>query len=168
MNVRTWVGLAAAVALSEGAGIIGALFTAGGVGSAWYAGLVMPALALPSWVFGPVWFALYALMGIALWLVWREGNTAPAAKRRALWLFALQLALNAFWPALFFGSPELTVYGVNHIGLAFIEIVVLWLAVVVTIVAFTRILRLAAWLLAPYLLWVSFAAYLNWAIWMLN
>jgi tryptophan-rich sensory protein len=125
----------------------------------WFPTLVKPAFNPPSWVFGPVWTVLYVLMGVAAFLVWKKG-TETEGVRAALTLFAVQLALNGLWSILFFGmqSP----------GLAFMEIIVLWLAIAATIGTFWRVTQPAAWLLLPYLAWVSFAAVLNGSIWMLN
>ena len=125
---------------------------------AWYAALVKPAWNPPGWVFGPVWTTLYLLMGTAAWLVRRRGGWG--AQRRPLRWFAAQLALNALWTPLFFGF--------HRIDLALLEIVVLWAAIVATIVAFARTSRAAAWLLAPYLAWVSFATFLTFTLWRLN
>lgn len=140
-------------------------FIAAGIGGAasvqagpFYGQLVRPDWAPPGSIFGPVWTALYTLMGIAAWLVWRVGGFRAA--RPALTLFLVQLALNALWSWLFFGW---------HRGaLAFADILVLWAAIVATMVAFWRIRPLAGALLIPYLLWVSFAAALNYAVWQLN
>ncbi len=125
---------------------------------AWYAGLNKPAWNPPGWIFGPVWTALYTLMAVSAWLVWRDGGFR--SRRRPLGLFVTQLALNAAWTVLFFGlhSP----------GIAFAEIVALWLAIAATLATFWPLNRPAAWLLAPYLAWVSFAAALNFALWRLN
>ena len=123
-----------------------------------YSQLVRPDWAPPPSIFGPVWTVLYALMGIAAWLVWRVGGFRAA--RSALTLFLLQLALNALWSWLFFGW---------HRGaLAFAEILLLWGLIVATLIAFWRIRPLAGALLIPYLLWVSFAAALNYSVWQLN
>ncbi len=154
--------LAVAVVLSELAGLAGSVFTASAI-PVWYAGLIKPAFNPPSWIFGPVWTLLYALMGIAAFLVWDRGRTRPALRRMAraaLVIFIMQLALNVAWSAIFFGAH-------SPAG-AFADIVLLWFAILWTIIAFARISRPAAYLLVPYLLWVSFAAYLNYAIWMLN
>lgn len=140
-------------------------FVAAAIGSAasieagpFYGELVRPDWAPPARLFGPVWTALYALMAIAAWLVWREGGVAR--NRTALTLFVVQLALNALWSWLFFGW--------QMGGAAFAEILVLWVAIVATLVAFWRVKPLAGALLLPYLAWVSFAAVLNWSIWQLN
>ncbi|HET9641370.1 MAG TPA: TspO/MBR family protein [Candidatus Paceibacterota bacterium] len=151
--------LIAAVALSELAGVIGALFTTPAIGT-WYATLARPDFSPPSFVFAPVWTTLYALMGIAAFLVWQKRDAAPLARRNAVILFFIQLVLNTLWSILFFG--------LHNPGLAFAEIALLWLAIAATINAFARVSRTAAWLLAPYLLWVTFASYLNYAIWTLN
>ena len=158
MILRNFWKLAAAIAVCEAAGIIGALVTAPAVAS-WYPTLVHPSYAPPPFVFGPVWTALYALMGVAAFLVWRKGF-AHAGVKTALGLFAVQLALNVLWSVLFFGlrSP----------AAALAEIVVLWAAIAYTMHAFARVSRAAAWLLAPYLAWVSFAALLTYGFWSLN
>lgn len=123
-----------------------------------YGSIVQPGWAPPAAVFGPVWTLLYAMMGIAAWLVWRVEGFAGA--RTALVLFLIQLALNALWSWLFFGW---------HQGaLAFVDIGLLWLLIVATVTAFWRVRPIAGALLIPYLLWVSFAAILNAAVWQLN
>ena len=123
-----------------------------------YAQLVRPAWAPPSWIFGPVWTVLYALMGIAAWLVWRVSDSR--AVRSAIALFLLQLTLNALWSWLFFRW---------HQGaLAFADILLLGVSIVGTIIAFWKIRRLAGALLIPYLLWVIFASALNYSVWQLN
>ena len=147
-----------AIAVSQSVGLIGSLFTASSVTS-WYTGIAKPALNPPSWVFGPVWITLFTLMGIAAFLVWKKGWKQRSV-RIALSVFLGQLVLNTLWSILFFGlqSP----------GSALVEIVVLWMAITATIIVFSRISKGAAWLLVPYLLWVSFATYLNYCIWLLN
>lgn len=158
MHLKDWFVLAGFIVLAEGAGIIGSIFTAPSI-QGWYATLMRPELAPPNWLFAPVWTTLFFLMGIAAFLVWRKGWHRTEVKL-ALGIFGVQLVLNTLWSILFFGlrSP----------GAAFIEIIFLWLAIVATIVAFARVARPAAWLLAPYIAWVSFAAYLNYMIWTLN
>lgn len=150
--------LIVAIIISELAGIIGSLFTAPSI-AGWYATLTKPALNPPSWIFGPVWTTLFALMGIAAFLVWKKGLDRKDV-RIALSIFIGQLALNMLWSIIFFGSqsPEA----------AFVEIIFLWLAILATITVFAKISKPAAWLLLPYILWVSFAAYLNYSIWILN
>lgn len=147
------------IIISEIVGAIGSIFTTPSISSGWYATLNRPEIAPPNWVFGPVWTTLFALMGIALFLIWKK-ETDRQSKRKALTWFTLQFALNILWSALFFGlqSP----------GAAFVEIIFLWLSILVTIVLFSRLSKVAAWLLVPYILWVSFAAYLNFMFWSLN
>jgi benzodiazapine receptor len=135
---------------------LGSLFTMASLGS-WYVGLAKPSWNPPSWLFGPVWTVLYAMMAVAGWLVWRRGG---AASQLALRWFAIQLALNVGWSAVFFG--------LQLPGRAFVEILVLWLAIAATLVASWKVSRAAGILLAPYILWVSFAAILNFTIWRLN
>jgi len=125
---------------------------------AFYTELVQPPWAPPGSWFGPVWSVLYLLMGISAWLVWRRGGFAQ--QRVPLALFLVQLAFNALWTWLFFGWQQ----G----ALAFIEILLLWCLILATLIAFWRVRALAAVLLVPYLLWVSFAAALNYSIWQLN
>ena len=125
---------------------------------AFYGQLSQPAWSPPGWLFGPVWTTLFTLMGIAAWLVWRSGGFA--AQRWPLAMFAVQLALNALWSWLFFAWK----LG----GLAFVEVLLLWLGIAATLALFWRVNRLAAVLLLPYLLWVSFAAVLNFTLWQLN
>ena len=124
----------------------------------WFAALKKPSWNPPGWVFGPVWTALYAMMAAAAWLVWQRGGWKE--QRKPLLIFLAQLALNALWTPLFFG--------LHRPGVAFAEIVLLWLAIVATLVAFRPVNRTAAWLLVPYLAWVSFAAVLNGTLWRLN
>ncbi|MGW0486285.1 TspO/MBR family protein [Nonomuraea sp. NPDC003214] len=120
-----------------------------------YLALAKPGWAPPAWLFGPVWTLLYGMIAVAGWMVWRVRGWTPA-----LGVYAVQLVLNAAWTPLFFAAGQY--------GLAFGGIVLLWLAIIVNIVAFWRLRRSAALLLMPYLLWVSFAAALNAAIWQLN
>jgi translocator protein len=133
---------------------LGGLFMPG----EWYASLKKPTWNPPNWIFGPVWTALYTIMAVAAWLVWRRGGWA--AQRRSLLLFLTQLALNATWTPLFFG--------LHRPGLAFAEILLLWLAIAATLAAFCFLSRAAVWLLVPYLAWVSLAAVLNLSLWRLN
>ena len=123
-----------------------------------YAGLVKPSWTPPNWVFGPVWSALYLMMAVAVWLIWRWGGSAKAAI--PLTLFLVQLALNAPWSILFFG--------LRLPGLAFAEIVLLWFAILVTLVMFWQLNPIAGFLLVPYILWTTFAGALNLALWQLN
>lgn len=158
MSRSTLVKIAIAVVVCELAAVVGSLFTVPSVGS-WFASLVRAPLAPPNWLFGPVWTTLYLMMGVAAGLVWSHGLKKREVKI-ALGIFAGQLLLNVLWSAIFFGLHKL--------GVAFAEILTLWVAIVATILAFRKISRPASWLLYPYLAWVSFASYLNFAIWWLN
>lgn len=123
-----------------------------------YGRLRQPSWAPPSWLFGPVWTTLYALMAVAAWLVWRSGPLS--ATRRALGFYVAQLVLNAAWTPLFFG--------LGWRGIAFVDITILWAILVITVVLFFRRSAVAGWLLVPYLLWTTFALCLNFAVWQLN
>ena len=134
-----------------------ALGSAAGPGE-WYARLAKPSWNPPGWLFAPVWTALYAMMAIAVWMIWRRGGWR--AQRVSLGLFLTQLVLNALWTPLFFG--------LHRPDLALVDIIALWFAIVATIMAFARVHRGAAALLVPYLAWVSFATLLNFTLWRLN
>lgn len=140
------------------AGGLSGFFTATGVDS-WYQTIEKPSWNPPNWIFGPVWTALYVMMGISLYLVWKS-NVEQNQKNKAIALFTVQLVLNFFWSLIFFTmqSP----------GWALIEIVLLWLFILLTIFAFAKSSKVAAWLLVPYISWVSFASILNYTIWQLN
>jgi translocator protein len=156
-SAGTWLVLAAFLAASFVVAAVGGMFTAAAMPE-WYMTLAKPAFNPPSWIFGPVWTALYIMMAVAAWLVWKASGFRGAAA--ALTVYGVQLGLNLAWSGIFFAlrSP----------GWALVEIVVLWLAILATAVLFFRHSRAAGWLLMPYLLWVSFAAVLNGAIWRLN
>lgn len=139
-------------------GGLSGFFTVTGVES-WYQTINKPSWNPPNWIFGPVWTALYIMMGVALFLVWKSSGNANT-KKLALLLFAAQMLLNFFWSFIFFSLQQP--------GWAFAEIVVLWLLILATIFAFARLNNMAAWLLVPYISWVSFAAILNFTIWQLN
>jgi translocator protein len=156
-RTRQVAGLLVWVAICLGAAGLGAWATTPEI-DGWYRTLRKPEWNPPDAVFGPVWTTLYIMMAVAAWLVWRQQGLYAA--RRPLGLFALQLALNVAWSWIFFGS--------HQVGLAALEIVVLWMAIAATIISFLRRSRPAGWLLVPYLAWVSFATVLNWTIWSLN
>lgn len=146
------------IVLPQVAGGIGSLFTMTSV-TTWYVGLNKASFNPPGWIFGPVWTALYLMMGIALFLIWREGLQRQDI-RRAVALFGIQLALNLLWSFMFFY--------LKMPFAAFVEIILLWISILITILAFIRISKWAGILLIPYLLWVSFASILNFYLWRLN
>ena len=143
------------IIICEAVGALGAIFTTPEIGG-WYKTLRKPIINPPNWIFGPVWTVLFVLMGISLYIIWAKGGK----NIKAVSVFGLQLALNLFWSILFFyfKSP----------GMAFVEIIFLWLAILWTIVEFYKLSRTAAFILLPYIIWVSFAALLNYSILMLN
>jgi translocator protein len=160
-NARpNWLALLAFIALALAAGGIGVFFSPArsAAGAAWYASLAKPPWILPANWFGPVWTALYVLMGSAAWLISRERYHRK--RGAALAAYGVQLALNALWAPLFFG--------LQNIGAGLFDIVALWLAIIWTLREFFAVRPPAAWLLAPYLVWVSFATALNFSIWHLN
>lgn len=137
----------------------GAMFTTEDSITNWYAQLQRPKFTPPDWIFGPVWTALYLSMAISAFLIWRKGLDYPNVKQALGW-FLIQLILNAVWTPLFFGF--------HLVLLAFIEIILLWLAIIATLIAFKRVSLPACILLIPYIIWVGFAAVLNGSIWYLN
>jgi tryptophan-rich sensory protein len=151
------IGLIVSIAICFAAAGLGSLATTPKIPN-WYADLAKPSWNPPAWIFGPVWTTLYLFMAIAAWLVWRQGGFRNA--RGPLLLFGVQLVLNTLWSFLFFG--------LQNPGAAAIEIVVLWVAILATLLAFAKRSTTAASLLAPYLAWVSFAAVLNFTIWRMN
>jgi len=150
--------LVTSLVVSQCAGLIGSAFTTPAIPN-WYAALQKPPFTPPNWLFAPAWITLYLLMGIAAFLVWRVGLDDRRV-RVALMIFLIQLVLNALWSVAFFGLQS-PLYG-------FIVIILLWLTILLTILSFARISSAAAWLLVPYILWVSFASALNISIWVLN
>ena len=169
------------IAVCQSAGFIGSIFTMPRI-EIWYASINKPSFTPPGWFIGAVWTILFFLMGISLYLVWDKGWKPKISKKdermkywnrfsEKLWkgtwreenavlIFILQLILNILWSVLFFGlkSP----------GLAFFELLMLWWAILYTIANFYRISKLASYLLIPYILWVSFAGFLNFVIWRMN
>jgi benzodiazapine receptor len=154
----SWTKLLVSLAACQLAGFLGSIFTRSAIAS-WYAQLQKPSFAPPNWLFAPMWISLYLLMAVAAYLVWQKG-LGSSGVRAALGVFLVQLLLNALWSPVFFGlrSPLA--------GAAII--VVLWLAILATIIAFAKISPPAAWLLVPYILWVSLATALNISIYFLN
>jgi benzodiazapine receptor len=153
-HARKILGLVGWLLACFAAASMGGFFTPG----EWYVGLEKPSWNPPTWVFGPVWTALYTMMAVAAWLVWKRGGFA--IQRKPLMLFLVQLFLNAAWTPFFFG--------LHWPGGALVVIILLWLAIAATLIVFWSVSRPAAWLLVPYLVWVSFASVLNGALWRLN
>lgn len=153
-----WVKVLICVLVIPALGAVGGIVTSSNI-AGWYEGLQKPAGTPPNWVFGPVWTLLYVLIGISLALIWDRAPSGPA-KNRALVIFAAQMVLNLVWTPVFFGA---------HLVLAALVIIaLLWFAILMTILAFRKLDRTAAWLLVPYLIWVSYASYLNAGILWLN
>lgn len=150
--------LVVSIIIAEAIGIIGSFFTTPSI-PIWYEFLIKPSFNPPSWIFAPVWTTLFLLMGIAAYFVWIQGWENKDVKI-ALTVYGTQLALNLLWSILFFGlqSPFS----------GFLEIILLWIAIALTIITFYKISKKAAYLMIPYILWVSFAAILNFTIWQLN
>ncbi len=147
-----------AVVVCFGIGSLSGIATSNGL-SEWYATIRKPSFNPPNWLFAPVWTVLYTMMGVAAALVWHKGLETQGVKV-ALIVFAIQLILNALWSILFFGM--------QNPALAFFEILVLWFSILVCIFSFMKVHKTAGYLLIPYILWVSFAAFLNFTIWQLN
>lgn len=150
--------IVAAVGVCLLAGAVGGFFTSPAI-PGWYAALQKPAFNPPNWIFGPVWTTLYVMMGIAAFLAWDKGWRRPGV-RPALAVFAAQLALNVLWSALFFGA--------RLPAAALVDIIALWLAIIASILLLGRVSKAAAYLMVPYLAWVTFATALNVAIVALN
>ena len=157
MNKSQVFKLIASLTLPLGLGAIAGLFTAEAVPE-WYETLNRPSFNPPNWLFGPVWSTLYLLMGISLFLIWKQ--SASKVRNMAIFIFLLQQALNFGWSFIFFYF--------NMIGFALIEIILLWISIVIMLVLFYKIKPAAAYINIPYLLWVSFAALLNASYYFLN
>ncbi len=157
MKKNEVIKLVTAISLTVILGAVGGLVTSPEIPT-WYAGLTKPSFNPPNWLFGPVWTTLYVLMGISCYLVWK--HSASPDRNRALFVFVVQFALNFCWSFIFFGMHET--------GWALVEMMVLWVAILITIFSFAKFSKTAAWLLVPYISWVSFAMLLNGAIWRLN
>jgi tryptophan-rich sensory protein len=155
MKKIKWFPLVLSILLCEFAGVVGSLFTSPSIPT-WYASLIKPSFNPPSWLFAPVWTTLYFLMGISLYLIWEKGKKTINLVK----LFLFHLVLNSLWSIIFFGG--------KNIFLALIEIIALWAIILVLIVKFYKINKISAYLLIPYILWVSFASFLNYSLWILN
>lgn len=157
MDSKNIIKLCVALILPLAVGSIAGIFTAQAIPE-WYASLNRPSFNPPSGIFGPVWTTLYVLMGISLFLIWKQD---PSAKRNsAMVIFFIQLLLNFCWTFLFFYFKE--------IGLALIEIIILWITILLMIISFYKVKPVAAYINIPYILWVSFATVLNAAYYLLN
>lgn len=152
-----WLKLITSLLICQLAGIIGSLFTTPNIPT-WYATLNKPVFNPPNWIFAPVWLSLYVLMGISFYFIWAKSDVPNFGFLFSLFLF--QLVLNAFWSIIFFGLKS-PLY-------AFVEILFLWLSILLCIIFFYRVSKTASVLLIPYILWVSFAAVLNFGIFVLN
>lgn len=150
--------LVGSIAACEGAGGIGSIFTMSAIPT-WYAALEKPAFTPPNAVFGPVWATLYLLMGIAIFLIWRKGLEVEGVKP-AFIIFWVQLVINVLWSVVFFGLKSPLA--------GMVVIIILWFAILFTIIRFFKISKVAGGLLIPYIAWVSIASYLNVGVWMLN
>ena len=151
-------GLFVSIVICFLAASIGGLATSSSVGSDWFIELTKPSWNPPNWIFGPVWSVLYLMMAVAAWLVWKQSGFTES--KIALAWFVFHLLLNIFWSVVFFGLQQT--------GWAALEILILWISIAISIVLFYRHSKLAAVLLVPYFLWVTFAAVLNITIWSLN
>ena len=158
MKIKKPALLIFSILLSQLAGIIGSLATTPAI-PGWYAHLNKPFFNPPNWIFGPVWISLYTLMGISLYLIWIK-NGKKKKYSNIIAFFLTHLVFNSLWSIIFFGMKNL--------GLAFLVILILWTMIFTLIKKFKKINKIAAYLLFPYLAWVSFATLLNFAIWQLN
>jgi tryptophan-rich sensory protein len=156
MPTSSWLTLIVLLAVCLGVGGLGAIITDKSIRT-WYPTLRKPPGTPPSWLFGPVWTALYVLMAVSAWLVWRDYRLGA---RAALLIFLAQLALSLAWSAIFFGAQQ--------ISFAFVAVLILWFAILFNIFVFHALNSVSSYLLVPYLLWVTYDAYLNCGIWLLN
>ncbi len=146
------------IILCVGVGAIAGYLTAGESSGEWFRNLQKPSFQPPNWIFGPVWTTLYILMGISLWKVWKKPNSRE--RNIAITIFFAQLLFNFLWSVLFFNW--------HAIGMALIDILILWILILATIFSFAKHSKVAAWLLVPYISWVSFATILTYTIWKMN
>lgn len=158
MKIKNVSHLIISIIICQSAGIIGSIFTTPAI-PIWYASLNKPSFTPPSWLFGPVWLLLYTLMGISLYLIWQKGLENKKVKSAFL-LFLINLVFNSLWSVLFFGfkNPQI----------ALVDILLVWVLIIILMLRFLKIDKIASYLLIPYLLWVSFATALNFSIWQLN
>lgn len=150
--------LVISIVICQLAGVVGSIFTYTAI-SEWYPTLIKPWWTPPNWLFAPVWITLFTLMGISLYIVWDKGLEKKEVKT-AVSIFSVQLILNILWSVIFFGLKS-PLFG-------FIEIVILWIAILFTMIKFYRISRASSYILIPYIVWVTIAAFLNFSILILN
>jgi tryptophan-rich sensory protein len=156
MRIR-YFRLIASLIICQLAGFVGSVFTSPAI-PGWYAALEKPTINPPNWIFAPVWIFLYFLMGITLYILWQ--NLPKTEARKAMVFFAIQLVLNMLWSVIFFGLKLPLV--------AFLEIIILWIFILLTMIKSSKVSRTTVYLLLPYILWVNFAAVLNFFLWCLN
>jgi len=144
--------------LPQIAGLVGSFFTTSAIPT-WYAMLQKPSFSPPNWIFGPTWIILYILMGISVYLIWQRIEENKKAKG-VMWLFWIHLFFNAIW--------SITFFGLQNPGLAFVNIIIIWLLIIILMIKFWKINKWSTYLLIPYFIWVSFASVLNYFIWYLN
>jgi len=156
--MKNWLKFILSIVIVELVAFIGSLATISSIPT-WYATITKPSFNPPNWIFGPVWTILYLMIAVSLFLVWKS-KAKTSLKKKAHTIFAIQLFLNMLWSLIFFGAHEILS--------ALAIIVLLWIAIFLNILAFRKISKTASWLLVPYWLWVTFASFLNLAIWMLN
>jgi len=156
--MKNWLKLVLCIIGVELVGILSSFLSLGSL-DIWYSSLIRPSFNPPSWIFGPVWTILYAMIGASLYF-FMMSKGKKKDKKTAYWIFGIQILLNFIWSPIFFGM--------HNIFLAVIVIALLWLAIIFTFLAFYKISKTSAWLLVPYWFWVSFASILNFSLWMLN
>ncbi|HLD92050.1 MAG TPA: TspO/MBR family protein [Patescibacteria group bacterium] len=156
MKIKSWTKLILSILLAQSAGAIGSFFTISAIPT-WYALLNKPVFSPPNWLFGPVWTILYTMIGISFYKIWINYKKENSW---AIKFFLFHLFLNSIWSIIFFG--------IKNLGLAFFEIIIMWLTIIYMIIKFKTINKWASYLLIPYLFWVSFASILNFSVWRLN
>lgn len=156
--MKNKIALLGFILICELVGIAGSVLTVSSI-QTWYATLVRPSFNPPNWIFGPVWTILYAMMGVAVFLVWQKGMKNKRVKF-AVWFFMAHLLVNGIWTPIFFG--------LHNLALALFVISLMWLMIAYLVILFSKINKISSWLLVPYLFWVSFATVLNFSFWFLN
>jgi len=162
--MKKWVKLLLCIILVQLIAFLGSVFTVSSI-ETWYDSLIKPSFNPPSWLFGPVWTILYLMIGVSLYFFITSNPKKNYAEKNKIkkigyWIFGIQILLNGIWTPLFFG--------LHNIPAALIVIIFLWLSIIANIFAFYKISKISAYLLVPYLIWVSFASVLNFSFWLLN